>query len=141
MVVFLNLVNLLSLVISTFYCISSSFKLFLCIKLNWKGEMFYFMICYEDKRWLQHQPTFISCCNPFSVLLLTSDPPEWVPDEACNSCIACEAPFTVIRRKHHCRSCGKVQQSNLAIDCSNSELVNLQISNYFIWIYFFKWAK
>ncbi|XP_056111019.1 lateral signaling target protein 2 homolog isoform X2 [Rhinichthys klamathensis goyatoka] len=36
------------------------------------------------------------------------DPPEWVPDEACNSCIACEAPFTVIRRKHHCRSCGKI---------------------------------
>uniref|UniRef100_A0A8C2KAA3 Zinc finger, FYVE domain containing 28 n=1 Tax=Cyprinus carpio TaxID=7962 RepID=A0A8C2KAA3_CYPCA len=39
------------------------------------------------------------------------DLPEWVPDEACNSCIACKAPFTVIRRKHHCRSCGKVQQS------------------------------
>lgn len=37
------------------------------------------------------------------------DPPDWVPDEACNSCIACKAPFTVIRRKHHCRSCGKVR--------------------------------
>ncbi|KAL6477865.1 hypothetical protein MHYP_G00137000 [Metynnis hypsauchen] len=36
------------------------------------------------------------------------DPPEWVPDEVCNSCIACKAPFTVIRRKHHCRSCGKI---------------------------------
>uniref|UniRef100_A0A8C1ZDT3 Lateral signaling target protein 2 homolog n=1 Tax=Cyprinus carpio TaxID=7962 RepID=A0A8C1ZDT3_CYPCA len=36
------------------------------------------------------------------------DLPEWVPDEACNSCIACKAPFTVIRRKHHCRSCGKI---------------------------------
>lgn len=36
------------------------------------------------------------------------DPPEWVPDEACGFCTACKAPFTVIRRKHHCRSCGKV---------------------------------
>ncbi|XP_061651417.1 lateral signaling target protein 2 homolog isoform X6 [Phyllopteryx taeniolatus] len=36
------------------------------------------------------------------------DPPDWVPDELCNSCIACKAPFTVIRRKHHCRSCGKI---------------------------------
>uniref|UniRef100_A0AAY4ARZ0 Lateral signaling target protein 2 homolog n=1 Tax=Denticeps clupeoides TaxID=299321 RepID=A0AAY4ARZ0_9TELE len=36
------------------------------------------------------------------------DPPEWVPDEACSSCVACKAPFTVIRRKHHCRSCGKI---------------------------------
>lgn len=37
------------------------------------------------------------------------DPPDWVPDEACSICIACKAPFTVIRRKHHCRSCGKVR--------------------------------
>ncbi|KAL0969056.1 hypothetical protein UPYG_G00222130 [Umbra pygmaea] len=36
------------------------------------------------------------------------DPPDWVPDDECNSCIACKAPFTVIRRKHHCRSCGKI---------------------------------
>ncbi|XP_033891284.3 lateral signaling target protein 2 homolog isoform X1 [Acipenser ruthenus] len=36
------------------------------------------------------------------------DPPDWVPDEACSYCTACEAPFTVIRRKHHCRSCGKI---------------------------------
>ncbi|XP_048383045.1 lateral signaling target protein 2 homolog isoform X1 [Stegostoma tigrinum] len=36
------------------------------------------------------------------------DPPEWVPDEVCSYCTACKAPFTVIRRKHHCRSCGKI---------------------------------
>ncbi|NXF33529.1 LST2 protein, partial [Nyctibius bracteatus] len=36
------------------------------------------------------------------------DPPDWVPDEACSFCTACKAPFTVIRRKHHCRSCGKI---------------------------------
>ncbi|XP_041133648.1 lateral signaling target protein 2 homolog isoform X4 [Polyodon spathula] len=36
------------------------------------------------------------------------DPPDWVPDEVCSFCTACEAPFTVIRRKHHCRSCGKI---------------------------------
>ncbi|XP_075400730.1 lateral signaling target protein 2 homolog isoform X2 [Tenrec ecaudatus] len=36
------------------------------------------------------------------------DPPEWVPDEACGLCTTCKAPFTVIRRKHHCRSCGKI---------------------------------
>ncbi|XP_055579391.1 lateral signaling target protein 2 homolog isoform X3 [Falco cherrug] len=36
------------------------------------------------------------------------DPPDWVPDEVCSYCTACKAPFTVIRRKHHCRSCGKI---------------------------------
>uniref|UniRef100_A0A8D0CAT8 Lateral signaling target protein 2 homolog n=1 Tax=Scleropages formosus TaxID=113540 RepID=A0A8D0CAT8_SCLFO len=36
------------------------------------------------------------------------DLPVWVPDEACSCCTTCKAPFTVIRRKHHCRSCGKI---------------------------------
>lgn len=44
---------------------------------------------------------------PFAAVFLT-DPPDWVPDEVCSYCTACKAPFTVIRRKHHCRSCGKV---------------------------------
>lgn len=50
---------------------------------------------------------------PFVGVFLT-DPPDWVPDEVCSYCTACKAPFTVIRRKHHCRSCGKVMtQSNM----------------------------
>uniref|UniRef100_A0A4W5QKR9 Lateral signaling target protein 2 homolog n=1 Tax=Hucho hucho TaxID=62062 RepID=A0A4W5QKR9_9TELE len=36
------------------------------------------------------------------------DLPTWVPDEACSVCTACNAPFTLIRKKHHCRSCGKI---------------------------------
>ncbi|XP_075210178.1 lateral signaling target protein 2 homolog isoform X2 [Lycorma delicatula] len=35
-------------------------------------------------------------------------PPPWVPDEAAPTCMACQAPFTVVRRRHHCRNCGKV---------------------------------
>ncbi|MGH0180523.1 UNVERIFIED_CONTAM: hypothetical protein FKN15_004471 [Acipenser sinensis] len=35
-------------------------------------------------------------------------PPVWVPDSACNRCSACEIPFTLLRRRHHCRSCGKI---------------------------------
>lgn len=42
------------------------------------------------------------------VAVFLTDPPDWVPDEVCSYCTACKAPFTVIRRKHHCRSCGKV---------------------------------
>lgn len=34
--------------------------------------------------------------------------PEWVPDSTCSQCCACRAPFTLLRRRHHCRSCGKV---------------------------------
>uniref|UniRef100_A0A8B9S9J4 FYVE-type domain-containing protein n=1 Tax=Apteryx owenii TaxID=8824 RepID=A0A8B9S9J4_APTOW len=34
--------------------------------------------------------------------------PEWVPDSSCSQCSACHVPFTLLRRRHHCRSCGKV---------------------------------
>ncbi|XP_067008607.2 lateral signaling target protein 2 homolog isoform X2 [Anabrus simplex] len=35
-------------------------------------------------------------------------PPPWVPDFMAPRCMACEAIFTVVRRRHHCRNCGKV---------------------------------
>ncbi|XP_051650311.1 lateral signaling target protein 2 homolog [Manacus candei] len=34
--------------------------------------------------------------------------PEWVPDSTCSQCSACRSPFTLLRRRHHCRSCGKI---------------------------------
>mmetsp|Transcript_31801 Transcript_31801/g.68845 ORF Transcript_31801/g.68845 Transcript_31801/m.68845 type:complete len:2148 (-) Transcript_31801:1362-7805(-) len=33
---------------------------------------------------------------------------HWMPDRLCRHCYACEAPFTVFRRRHHCRLCGQV---------------------------------
>lgn len=35
-------------------------------------------------------------------------PPPWVPDHMAPRCMSCEAWFTVVRRRHHCRHCGKV---------------------------------
>lgn len=32
----------------------------------------------------------------------------WVPDEEASVCISCKAPFTSLRRRHHCRCCGEV---------------------------------
>lgn len=34
--------------------------------------------------------------------------PVWLPDEEAPSCMSCHTVFTVIRRRHHCRNCGKV---------------------------------
>lgn len=34
--------------------------------------------------------------------------PVWVPDEDAPACMECEQKFTVIRRRHHCRACGRV---------------------------------
>uniref|UniRef100_A0A146MEV2 Lateral signaling target protein 2 homolog n=1 Tax=Lygus hesperus TaxID=30085 RepID=A0A146MEV2_LYGHE len=38
----------------------------------------------------------------------TEAAPSWVPDQAAPTCMSCTAPFTVVRRRHHCRNCGKV---------------------------------
>ena len=36
----------------------------------------------------------------------------WMPDKYCKVCYACEEPFTMYRRKHHCRMCGQIFCSN-----------------------------
>ncbi|KRY36909.1 MutS -like protein 5 [Trichinella spiralis] len=40
-------------------------------------------------------------------------PPEWIPDEQWRICMSCSARFTLIKRRHHCRACGRV----LCCDC------------------------
>ena len=45
-----------------------------------------------------------STVNP----VLKADRQHWMPDQYCNTCYACDAPFTVFRRRHHCRVCGQV---------------------------------
>ena len=34
--------------------------------------------------------------------------PVWVRDEAVSMCMLCDVMFTAIRRRHHCRACGRV---------------------------------
>lgn len=35
-------------------------------------------------------------------------PPNWIPDNDVSSCQLCSVEFTLLRRRHHCRSCGKI---------------------------------
>lgn len=39
-----------------------------------------------------------------------SDKEFWMPDEQCKECYKCRKQFTLLRRKHHCRICGKILQ-------------------------------
>eukprot|EP00934_Nitzschia_sp_Nitz4_P003840 Nitzschia sp. Nitz4//scaffold5_size260463//118602//124210//NITZ4_000980-RA/size260463-snap-gene-0.42-mRNA-1//-1//CDS//3329555334//3830//frame0 len=36
------------------------------------------------------------------------DRQHWMPDRLCKHCYACDSPFNVFRRRHHCRICGQV---------------------------------
>uniref|UniRef100_H3D4B7 Zinc finger, FYVE domain containing 21 n=1 Tax=Tetraodon nigroviridis TaxID=99883 RepID=H3D4B7_TETNG len=40
--------------------------------------------------------------SPFSL-----DEPHWVPDQECPRCMQCDSKFDFIKRKHHCRRCGR----------------------------------
>jgi len=35
--------------------------------------------------------------------------PVWRPDSDTVTCMQCDVPFTFTRRRHHCRTCGKVR--------------------------------
>lgn len=35
-------------------------------------------------------------------------PPIWIPDVEAPKCMSCAVNFTVVKRRHHCRNCGKV---------------------------------
>ncbi len=39
---------------------------------------------------------------------LGSAAPEWVSDDLAPACMKCASKFSITRRRHHCRACGKV---------------------------------
>lgn len=43
---------------------------------------------------------------------------RWVPDSDCDQCTQCNSLFTMLRRRHHCRNCGRIFCGR----CSNNEL-------------------
>ena len=54
-------------------------------------------------------------------------PPLWVPDFAVTHCMGCYVKFSLGRRKHHCRACGRVYCS----DCSEN-LITLPHEQIFV---------
>ncbi|KAI8805728.1 hypothetical protein BJ742DRAFT_819778 [Cladochytrium replicatum] len=45
--------------------------------------------------------------------------PIWIPDAAAPHCMSCRREFTFLRRRHHCRHCGRV----VCHDCSTGTFV------------------
>ncbi|CAM9507953.1 unnamed protein product, partial [Hapterophycus canaliculatus] len=49
---------------------------------------------------------------------LSVDASLWVPDDMALNCCVCKAEFTMYRRRHHCRTCGRVACD----DCSSKRI-------------------
>ena len=42
------------------------------------------------------------------VALQARTPTTWIPDSRVHRCFSCNTQFSMLRRKHHCRSCGRI---------------------------------
>lgn len=43
-----------------------------------------------------------------STMLSSRRPKMWIPDHRVKSCFKCRTPFNILRRRHHCRFCGRI---------------------------------
>ena len=43
--------------------------------------------------------------------------PVWIPDARVTMCMSCTSPFTLTNRRHHCRACGNVSNTDRKLDC------------------------
>jgi hypothetical protein len=50
---------------------------------------------------------------------------RWAPDHSTSECMICNAPFTLLKRRHHCRTCGLC----LCGDCAPSAAVAASIDS------------
>jgi hypothetical protein len=49
-----------------------------------------------------------------------------MPDRFCKVCYGCEEPFTMYRRRHHCRMCGQVFCNNCSSYSIDGVMFNAQ---------------
>ena len=69
-------------------------------------------ICTAQEDFIQKKNTFITDKRSSLTLSrqaeLGETAPVWVPDNRVTMCQACQAVFSLLVRRHHCRACGKV---------------------------------
>ncbi|KAL3313792.1 Pleckstrin y domain-containing F member 2 [Cichlidogyrus casuarinus] len=63
----------------------------------------------EKTLWLTHLKHFIAKSRDSRPTLSNlEEAPVWIPDAEAQGCMICQVQFTTIKRRHHCRKCGRV---------------------------------
>lgn len=73
------------------------------------------------KAWQTKRATLATSKNDAAYAI--TEAPVWIPDDEVASCMLCASGFTLTKRRHHCRSCGKV----ICGDCSRKKLLLLNV--------------
>jgi hypothetical protein len=61
--------------------------------------------------------------------LYGKEPSKWVPDYETHSCMLCETKFTIFKRKHHCRKCGRCVCADCAPKLNTRPILEWGIQN------------
>ncbi|BFZ08564.1 hypothetical protein BsWGS_11603 [Bradybaena similaris] len=56
----------------------------------------------------QEEPKEVLPFNNIAETLLGKTAPVWIQDDAASMCMVCMVSFNMVRRRHHCRACGKL---------------------------------
>eukprot|EP00494_Astrolonche_serrata_P031647 UN31916 len=97
---------------------TKTFKNVFEIKSETKSFMAYTETVQEKKEWLK---LFQDCIKKFrsseeqrgrKVRKIARTAPVWMPDSYSDTCLICKDPFTLFKRRHHCRICGRLTCSN-----------------------------
>jgi len=58
---------------------------------------------------------------------LPTDKPQWLKDEDVTSCLICKEAFSLLKRRHHCRSCGKIYCSSCCKTKRKIPTLNIEV--------------
>ncbi|KAK3612031.1 hypothetical protein CHS0354_021708 [Potamilus streckersoni] len=67
--------------------------------------------------------------------ILGKKAPQWIKDDAVTMCMVCTQQFTALKRRHHCRACGRVvcgkcSPRKIRLEYDNSQLNKVCINCY-----------
>lgn len=74
---------------------------------------------HQWSKWSNYDSYIVSCICCVNLYQETADEllgnlaPPWLPDNCVSMCMMCSMRFTMTRRRHHCRGCGKVSYCTL----------------------------
>ena len=78
-------------------------------KLDWQVRLLN-VISENEKKKRTRRETLNKIYDEFPVSdTIGKTQPKWIKDQEVSRCMVCTTAFTILKRRHHCRACGRVR--------------------------------